>query len=382
MDTCSSALIFSLLFVCSTGVLLSPVKYIRQQQVERKEQTSLKFQLPKTVEHDFFNFPATVTVPPDTSTPTVITVPSATPSTPITVSPTTPATNPITTPTPNNPGVTNPVTTPVVAPPAATTAPAVPGQATPTPPSTPVTISPTNPVTTPNNPGVTNPVTTPVMAPPAATTAPAVQGQSWCVAKSGAPEKSLQSALDYACGIGKADCSAIQQGASCYNPITLQNHASVAFNNYYQKNPVPTSCDFGSTAMITTANPSSGSCIFTSSSSSSSPTTASPITTPPTNPTSTPPTNPTSTPPANPTSTPTSTTPTTSSSTGAAPTGAGVPLGLLNGSFPGLGGDSTGFGPTAANMSSSVSQSSNLQHIISSILVVTSIITGGIILDI
>ncbi|KAG1365027.1 hypothetical protein COCNU_12G000270 [Cocos nucifera] len=54
---------------------------------------------------------------------------------------------------------------------------------------------------------------------------------------------------------------------SCYSPDSLQAHASYAFNSYYQKNPVPTSCDFGGTALIVNVNPSSGMCIYPSSSS-------------------------------------------------------------------------------------------------------------------
>lgn len=200
-----------------------------------------------TLLHDEINPPTTTfpttPVAPDSPTPTIVTVPSTVtitptnPSTPVAVPSTTPVTMP-----PADPGntpapVTNPVTTPVT----------VPGG------------QPTNPVTTYPAPPATVPVTTPVtnpVSPPATNNAPAVPGASWCVAKSGAPQTALQSALDFACGMGGADCSQIQQGGSCYNPNSLQNHASFAFNSYYQKNPAPTSCDFGGTATIVNANPS------------------------------------------------------------------------------------------------------------------------------
>uniref|UniRef100_A0A0E0MZL5 X8 domain-containing protein n=3 Tax=Oryza TaxID=4527 RepID=A0A0E0MZL5_ORYRU len=80
-------------------------------------------------------------------------------------------------------------------------------------------------------------------------------GGSWCVASQSASPTALQVALDYACGYG-ADCSAIQPGGSCFNPDTVHDHASYAFNSYYQKNPVATSCDFGGTATITNTDPS------------------------------------------------------------------------------------------------------------------------------
>ncbi|RAL52721.1 hypothetical protein DM860_007489 [Cuscuta australis] len=125
----------------------------------------------------------------------------------------------------------------------------------------------TNPVTTP--PASTNPPLSPAVSAPPAATNP-TGGQTWCVARPGLPDSSLQPALDYACG--QVDCKEIQQNGRCFNPSTVQSHASFAFNAYYQKNPSPGSCDFGGTATITTVNPSFDSCVYlTTSGSTSSP---------------------------------------------------------------------------------------------------------------
>lgn len=87
--------------------------------------------------------------------------------------------------------------------------------------------------------------------------------QTFCVAVSGANTQLLQGALDWACGPGQADCSAIQAGQSCYNPDTVQDHASYAFDSYYHKmNMASGSCDFNGVATITTTDPSHDSCIF------------------------------------------------------------------------------------------------------------------------
>ncbi|KAL5220539.1 hypothetical protein ABZP36_025252 [Zizania latifolia] len=111
----------------------------------------------------------------------------------------------------------------------------------------------------------TMPMSSSSMTFPSLATANGGGGGTWCVASQSASPTALQVALDYACGYG-ADCSTIQQGGSCFNPDTVHDHASYAFNSYYQKNPVPTSCDFGGTATITNTDPSSGSCQYPASS--------------------------------------------------------------------------------------------------------------------
>ncbi|KAJ8616713.1 hypothetical protein MRB53_036085 [Persea americana] len=118
-------------------------------------------------------------------------------------------------------------------------------------------------VSTPPTTIVTNPSTTP-------TTSPISPGQSWCIASQTASQMALQVALDYACGYGGAECSAIKQGGSCYDPNTLRDHASYAYNDYYQKNPVATSCNFGGTAVLTNIDPSISTCQYASTSTSSS----------------------------------------------------------------------------------------------------------------
>ncbi|XP_071907213.1 uncharacterized protein [Coffea arabica] len=145
--------------------------------------------------------------------------------------------------------------------------------------TTPITTLPT---TNPLNPTATNPTLNPTVsnpdsastttnpANPLMTTSPLSSSASWCIASQSASQTALQVALDYACGYGGADCQAIQAGGNCYYPNTVHDHASYAFNSYYQKNPIPNSCNFGGTAVPTSTDPSYGTCQFQSTSTSSS----------------------------------------------------------------------------------------------------------------
>ncbi|KAG8098870.1 hypothetical protein GUJ93_ZPchr0013g37420 [Zizania palustris] len=178
--------------------------------------------------------------------PGIVTVPSTNPGTGYATNPNLPPLYPEPTPTP----VTMPDPTTMPSP-----------VTTPTPFMNPVT-TPTmpSPVTNPTSP-VTNPTTTPVTSP--GTTYPYPQQGGAGVT----PTMPGTNGLDYACGIGGADCSAIQPMGACYNPNTLQAHASYAFNSYFQRNPSPASCDFGGAGMLVSTNPSSGTCIYQTSAS-------------------------------------------------------------------------------------------------------------------
>ncbi|KAI5000554.1 hypothetical protein ZWY2020_005143 [Hordeum vulgare] len=90
----------------------------------------------------------------------------------------------------------------------------------------------------------------------------------WCVCRPDANETALQETLDYACGQG-ADCAPVGTGGSCHSPDSVAAHCSYAVNSYYQRNSQTkgATCDFGGTATLSSADPSSGTCKYPASAS-------------------------------------------------------------------------------------------------------------------
>ncbi|CAO2842420.1 unnamed protein product [Amaranthus hypochondriacus] len=89
------------------------------------------------------------------------------------------------------------------------------------------------------------------------------QLEEWCVADEQTPDDELQIALDWACGKGGADCSKIQKNQPCFMPNTVRDHASYAFNSYFQKfKHKGGNCYFKAAAVITGVDPSYGKCKY------------------------------------------------------------------------------------------------------------------------
>lgn len=91
---------------------------------------------------------------------------------------------------------------------------------------------------------------------------PALQGKKWCVPKAGTTDAALQSNIDYVCSQG-LDCRPIQAGGACFNPNNVRSHAAFVMNSWYQsKGKADYDCDFSQTGFLTSADPSYGTCIY------------------------------------------------------------------------------------------------------------------------
>ncbi|KAK1285508.1 Glucan endo-1,3-beta-glucosidase 13 [Acorus calamus] len=88
-------------------------------------------------------------------------------------------------------------------------------------------------------------------------------GGWWCIASSSASQAVLQNGLDWACGPGNVDCSAVQPSQPCFQPNTLVSHASFVFNSYFQQNgATDVACSFGGAGVKVNKNPSYDQCLY------------------------------------------------------------------------------------------------------------------------
>ncbi|KAL6553187.1 hypothetical protein OROGR_007029 [Orobanche gracilis] len=88
------------------------------------------------------------------------------------------------------------------------------------------------------------------------------QFKDYCVADVQARDETLRNAINWACNNG-AICAPINPGQTCFFPNTIFDHASYAFNSYYQKMKNNNgSCYFNAAALLTADDPSHGSCKF------------------------------------------------------------------------------------------------------------------------
>lgn len=91
-----------------------------------------------------------------------------------------------------------------------------------------------------------------------------LNGTTWCIASSTASDSDLKNGINWACGPGNVDCSAIQPSQPCFEPDNLVSHASYAFNSYYQQNgATDVACSFGGDGVRTNKNPSYDNCLYT-----------------------------------------------------------------------------------------------------------------------
>lgn len=82
----------------------------------------------------------------------------------------------------------------------------------------------------------------------------------WCLVNNNQNLSNATTRALEACS--SADCSALSPGASCFN-LSWPGNISYAFNSYYQQHDQRVdSCDFGGLGLITTVDPSVGTCRF------------------------------------------------------------------------------------------------------------------------
>ncbi|KAG0621144.1 hypothetical protein M758_4G272500 [Ceratodon purpureus] len=87
------------------------------------------------------------------------------------------------------------------------------------------------------------------------------RGFVWCVVLRNSDVYAVQTALNWACA--RINCGPTYVGGTCFIPNTIWDHASWAFNAYYNSmNGAQDACNFSGTAYVSSNDPSSEQCFY------------------------------------------------------------------------------------------------------------------------
>ncbi|CAN6909823.1 unnamed protein product [Brassica oleracea var. botrytis] len=92
---------------------------------------------------------------------------------------------------------------------------------------------------------------------------PVATSKQWCIANSTATDAELMLNIYLGCEHKFVNCKPIYPGGSCFDPDTLISHASFVMNAFFQlHNRTKEFCGYNNTGIITTTDPSYGSCVY------------------------------------------------------------------------------------------------------------------------
>ncbi|CAN6909825.1 unnamed protein product [Brassica oleracea var. botrytis] len=92
---------------------------------------------------------------------------------------------------------------------------------------------------------------------------PVASSKQWCIANSTATDAELMLNIYLGCEHKFVNCKPIYPGGSCFDPDTLISHASFVMNAFFQlHNRTKEFCGYNNTGIITTTDPSYGSCVY------------------------------------------------------------------------------------------------------------------------
>ncbi|KAL0737242.1 hypothetical protein Bca4012_013452 [Brassica carinata] len=92
---------------------------------------------------------------------------------------------------------------------------------------------------------------------------PVATSKQWCIANSKETDAGLLLNIYLGCEHKFVDCRPIYPGGSCFDPDTLISHASFVMNAFFQLHDrIKHWCGYNGTGVITTTDPSYGSCVY------------------------------------------------------------------------------------------------------------------------